>query len=171
MFRYGRLCAALDAAHAAQRYPTDEAQALEWMGEQPLLVEGAASNLKITTAEDLVLAAAILRSRHSGNRQGTYMRTGSGFDVHAFGPGDFVMLGGVRIPHSRGVIAHSDGDVLLHALCDALLGAAGLGDIGEHFSDRDPQYRGADSAGFVAAVLALLEARGLHVENADLTLL
>jgi len=99
------------------------------------------------------------------------MRVGSGFDVHAFGPGDFVMLGGVRVPHARGVIAHSDGDVLLHALCDALLGAAGLGDIGEHFSDRDPQYRGADSAGFVAAVLALLEARGLHVENADLTLL
>jgi len=99
------------------------------------------------------------------------MRVGSGFDVHAFGPGDFVMLGGVRVPHARGVVAHSDGDVLLHALCDALLGAAGLGDIGEHFSDRDPQYRGADSAGFVAAVLALLEARGLHVENADLTLL
>ena len=99
------------------------------------------------------------------------MRVGSGFDVHAFGPGDFVMLGGVRVPHARGLIAHSDGDVLLHALCDALLGAAGLGDIGEHFSDRDPQYRGADSAGFVAAVLALLEARGLHVENADLTLL
>jgi len=99
------------------------------------------------------------------------MRVGSGFDVHAFGPGDFVMLGGVRVPHVHGVLAHSDGDVLLHALCDALLGAAGLGDIGEHFSDRDPQYRGADSAGFVSAVLALLQARGLHVENADLTLL
>jgi 2-C-methyl-D-erythritol 2,4-cyclodiphosphate synthase len=99
------------------------------------------------------------------------MRVGSGFDVHAFGPGDFVMLGGVRVPHMRGVLAHSDGDVLLHALCDALLGAAGLGDIGEHFPDRDPKYRGADSAGFVSAVLALLKARGLHVENADLTLL
>ena len=67
------------------------------------------------------------------------MRIGSGFDVHAFGAGDFVMLGGVRVPHSRGVIAHSDGDVLLHALCDALLGAAGLGDIGQHFRDTDPQ--------------------------------
>ena len=73
------------------------------------------------------------------------MRIGSGFDVHAFGEGDFVMLGGVRMPYGRGVIAHSDGDVMLHALCDALLGARGLGDIGQHFRDDDPQWRGADS--------------------------
>jgi 2-C-methyl-D-erythritol 2,4-cyclodiphosphate synthase len=99
------------------------------------------------------------------------MRVGSGFDVHAFGPGDFVMLGGVRIPHSRGVIAHSDGDVLLHALCDALLGAAGLGDIGQHFKDSDPRWKGADSRQFVAQVLSLLSARGFAVLNADLTLL
>ena len=170
MFRYGKLCAALDAAHAAQRFPTDEAQALEWQGEQPLLIPGAATNLKITTAEDLILAAAILRSRESGN-QATQMRIGSGFDVHAFGPGDFVMLGGVRIPHSHGVIAHSDGDVLLHALCDALLGAAGLGDIGEHFKDTDPRWRGADSRRFVLEVLAMLREHGLEVANADLTLL
>jgi len=99
------------------------------------------------------------------------MRIGSGFDVHAFGPGDFVMLGGVRIPHSRGVIAHSDGDVLLHALCDALLGAAGLGDIGQHFKDTDPRWRGADSRRFVVEVLAMLREQGLEVANADLTLL
>jgi 2-C-methyl-D-erythritol 2,4-cyclodiphosphate synthase len=99
------------------------------------------------------------------------MRIGSGIDVHAFGPGDAIMLGGVRIAHSRGVIAHSDGDVLLHALCDALLGAAGLGDIGEHFSDTDPRWRGADSAQFVVAVRALLRARGLSIHNVDLTVL
>jgi 2-C-methyl-D-erythritol 2,4-cyclodiphosphate synthase len=99
------------------------------------------------------------------------MRVGCGFDVHAFGPGNALMLGGVRVPHTHGVIAHSDGDVLLHALCDALLGAAGLGDIGQHFKDTDPQWRGADSAGFVTAVLALLHARGLTVGNADLTLI
>jgi 2-C-methyl-D-erythritol 2,4-cyclodiphosphate synthase len=99
------------------------------------------------------------------------VRVGCGFDVHAFGPGDFVMLGGVRVPHARGVIAHSDGDVLLHALCDALLGAAGLGDIGQHFRDSDPQWRGADSAGFVTAVLAMVRAAGLSVVNADLTLI
>jgi 2-C-methyl-D-erythritol 4-phosphate cytidylyltransferase / 2-C-methyl-D-erythritol 2,4-cyclodiphosphate synthase len=171
MFRYDRLCGALDAAHAAQRFPTDEAQALEWQGEQPLLIPGAASNLKITTAEDLVLAAAILRSRHSPLARGAPMRIGSGFDVHAFGPGDFLMVGGVRIPHSRGVVAHSDGDVVLHALCDALLGAAALGDIGQHFRDTDPRWRGADSGRFVAAVLAMLRERGLEVANADVTVL
>ncbi|MFZ1097838.1 MAG: 2-C-methyl-D-erythritol 2,4-cyclodiphosphate synthase [Steroidobacteraceae bacterium] len=99
------------------------------------------------------------------------MRIGSGIDVHAFGPGDFLMLGGVRIPHARGVVAHSDGDVVLHALCDALLGAAGLGDIGQHFSDRDPRWRGAASGVFVEQVMSLLRERGLRVVNADLTVL
>jgi 2-C-methyl-D-erythritol 2,4-cyclodiphosphate synthase len=99
------------------------------------------------------------------------MRIGCGIDVHAFGPGDFVMLGGVRVAHSRGVVAHSDGDVVLHALCDALLGAAGLGDIGQHFSDSDPRWRGADSARFVEQVLAMLTARGLIVANADITVI
>ena len=99
------------------------------------------------------------------------MRVGSGIDVHAFGPGDAIMLGGVRIAHSRGIVAHSDGDVLLHALVDALLGAAGLGDIGQHFPDSDPRWKGVASARFVAATLALLERQGQRVVNADLTLL
>ncbi|TLY68351.1 MAG: 2-C-methyl-D-erythritol 2,4-cyclodiphosphate synthase, partial [Gammaproteobacteria bacterium] len=99
------------------------------------------------------------------------MRIGSGFDVHAFGPGDFVMLGGIRVAHSRGVLAHSDGDVVLHALCDALLGAAGLGDIGQHFRDTDPRWRGADSSVFVTQVLALLRDRRLAVANVDVTVL
>lgn len=99
------------------------------------------------------------------------MRIGSGFDVHAFGPGDHVMLGGVRIPASRGVVAHSDGDVLLHALTDALLGAAGLGDIGQHFPDSDLRWKGAASVQFVRHALDLLAARGWQVVNADLTLL
>jgi 2-C-methyl-D-erythritol 2,4-cyclodiphosphate synthase len=99
------------------------------------------------------------------------MRIGCGIDVHAFGPGDFIMLGGVRVPHSHGVVAHSDGDVVLHALCDALLGAAGLGDMGQHFSDSDPQWKGADSRRFIVSVLALLRARRLAVANVDLTVL
>jgi 2-C-methyl-D-erythritol 2,4-cyclodiphosphate synthase len=99
------------------------------------------------------------------------MRIGSGFDVHAFGPGDSVVLGGVRVPSSRGVIAHSDGDVVLHALCDAMLGAAGLGDIGMHFPDTDPMWKGADSRRFVAAVLEMLGVRKLKVGNVDITLL
>jgi 2-C-methyl-D-erythritol 2,4-cyclodiphosphate synthase len=99
------------------------------------------------------------------------MRIGSGFDVHAYGPGDSIVLGGVRIPHSRGVIAHSDGDVVLHALCDAMLGAAGLGDIGMHFPDTDVVWKGADSRRFVAAVLEMLAVRRFRVGNADITLL
>jgi 2-C-methyl-D-erythritol 2,4-cyclodiphosphate synthase len=99
------------------------------------------------------------------------MRIGSGIDVHAFGPGDFVMLGGVRVAHTHGVLAHSDGDVVLHALTDALLGAAGLGDIGQHFKDSDPRWQGADSKHFVRTVMDMLRARGLRVGNADVTVL
>jgi 2-C-methyl-D-erythritol 2,4-cyclodiphosphate synthase len=99
------------------------------------------------------------------------MRIGSGIDVHRFRDGDFVMLGGVRIPHTRAVEAHSDGDVVLHALCDALLGAAGLGDIGQHFKDTDPKWRGADSKGFVTHIIGMLRARKLRVGNADVTVL
>jgi 2-C-methyl-D-erythritol 2,4-cyclodiphosphate synthase len=99
------------------------------------------------------------------------MRVGSGFDVHAFGPGDHVMLGGVRIPAQHGVIAHSDGDVLLHALTDALLGAAGLGDIGQHFPDSDPRWKAAASTQFVRHAVQLLASGGWRVVNADLTVL
>ena len=99
------------------------------------------------------------------------MRIGQGTDVHAFGPGDFVMLGGVRIPYTRGVVAHSDGDVILHALCDALLGALGQGDIGQHFKDTDPRWKGADSKGFVLHIMEMVRTRNLRVGNADVTVL
>jgi 2-C-methyl-D-erythritol 2,4-cyclodiphosphate synthase len=99
------------------------------------------------------------------------MRIGQGFDVHAFGPGDHVTLGGVKIPHTHGIQAHSDGDVLLHAVCDALLGAAALGDIGMHFPDTDPQWRGADSRAFVRHAFKLLRERGYRVVNVDTTVL
>lgn len=97
------------------------------------------------------------------------MRIGQGFDVHAFGPGDHVVLGGVRIPHSHGVVAHSDGDVVIHALCDALLGALALGDIGQHFPPSDPRWRGADSRVFLRHCNALLQERGYVLGNADVT--
>src|ERR1700733_2957809 len=99
------------------------------------------------------------------------MRTGSGFNVHAFGPGSSIMLGGVRHAHSRGVKAYSAGSASMQALCDALLGAAGVGYIGEHFANDDPQWRGADSSRFVRRVLALLRERGLRVGNVDITVL
>lgn len=99
------------------------------------------------------------------------MRIGSGIDIHAFGPGDHLTLAGVRIAHSQGIVAHSDGDVVLHALTDALLGAAGLGDIGTHFPDTDPQWRGADSARFIGATMTLLAARSWRPVNIDITVL
>ncbi|NGX16773.1 2-C-methyl-D-erythritol 2,4-cyclodiphosphate synthase [Wenzhouxiangella sp. XN24] len=99
------------------------------------------------------------------------MRIGHGFDVHAFGPGDHVMIGGVRIAHERGVVAHSDGDVALHALCDALLGAAGLGDIGGMFPDTDPRWAGADSLELLRQVVTRLGTAGLRVGNADITVI
>jgi 2-C-methyl-D-erythritol 2,4-cyclodiphosphate synthase len=98
------------------------------------------------------------------------IRIGHGYDVHRFGPGDCVTLGGVRIAHAQGVVAHSDGDVLLHALCDALLGAAALGDIGQHFPDSDAAYRGIDSRKLLRHVYALLKQKNYVLGNADMTL-
>ena len=97
------------------------------------------------------------------------IRIGHGFDVHAFGDGDHLMLGGVRIAHDCGVLAHSDGDVALHALCDALLGGLALGDIGVHFPPTDPRWKGADSRAFVRHCDALIRERGWRVGNCDIT--
>ena len=99
------------------------------------------------------------------------MRIGSGFDVHAFTDGDHVMLGGVRVAHERGVAAHSDGDVLLHALCDALLGALALGDIGTHFPPSDARWKGADSREFLRHCAQLVRGQGWRLGNADLTVI
>ncbi|MEO8741854.1 MAG: 2-C-methyl-D-erythritol 2,4-cyclodiphosphate synthase [Lysobacteraceae bacterium] len=99
------------------------------------------------------------------------IRIGQGFDVHAFGDGDHLLLGGVRVPHARGVVAHSDGDVAIHALCDAILGALALGDIGKHFPPDDPRWHGADSRTFLRHCTALARARGWTVGNADITII
>ena len=99
------------------------------------------------------------------------MRVGSGFDVHAFGPGTELTLGGVKIAHSHGLVAHSDGDVALHALCDALLGALALGDIGQHFPPSDERFRGADSRVLLRTVIDMIHARAYRLGNADLTII
>ncbi len=99
------------------------------------------------------------------------MRIGQGFDVHHFGDGDHVVLGGVRVPHDRGVMAHSDGDVVIHALCDALLGALALGDIGQHFPPSDERWRHADSRDFLRAIAAMLTERDHVLGNADITVI
>ncbi len=98
-------------------------------------------------------------------------RIGHGFDVHAFGEGQFITIGGVRIPHRRGLIAHSDGDVLLHALCDALLGAAALGDIGQHFPDTNPAFKTIDSRILLRRVVSLVQQQGFLIVNIDATII
>ena len=166
VFAYAQLRHALKEAALAGVPVTDEAQAVERMGLHPALVRGSPFNIKVTRAEDLAVAARILKMTEE-----MPMRVGQGFDVHAFGEGDHVILGGVRIAHPKGVVAHSDGDVVIHALCDAVLGAMGDGDIGRHFPDSDPQYRGADRRVFLRVVAARMRAAGLTLINADITVL
>jgi 2-C-methyl-D-erythritol 2,4-cyclodiphosphate synthase/2-C-methyl-D-erythritol 4-phosphate cytidylyltransferase len=166
VFPFAQLRHALKEAALAGFAVTDEAQAVERMGLRPALVQGSAFNVKITRVPDLAIAADILKMT-----EGSAMRVGQGFDVHAFGEGDHVILGGVRIAHPKGVLAHSDGDVVIHALCDAVLGALGDGDIGQHFPDSDPRFRGADSRVFLREVAARMRAAGLRLINADITVL
>lgn len=143
---------------------TDDIALFEAAGLPVRIVTGNAQNMKITTPEDFKMAEALLNVQ-------TEMRVGHGIDVHRFMDGDHVWLGGVRVPHSRGVEAHSDGDVVLHALTDALLGAIGAGDIGQHFPPSDPKWRGASSDQFVRTAMDFLRERGGHVINADITVL
>jgi 2-C-methyl-D-erythritol 2,4-cyclodiphosphate synthase len=99
------------------------------------------------------------------------MRIGHGFDVHKFGEGEFITLGGIKIPHSHGLVAHSDGDVVLHALSDALLGACALGDIGKHFPDTDDAFAGADSRDLLRHIMALVNNKGFKIGNVDITII
>jgi 2-C-methyl-D-erythritol 4-phosphate cytidylyltransferase/2-C-methyl-D-erythritol 2,4-cyclodiphosphate synthase len=172
VFAFAPLHRALQDAARAGVAVTDEAQAMERIGIRASLVSGSPFNIKVTRAEDLSVAAGILKMAASlKTGESGQMRVGQGMDVHAFGEGDHVVLGGVRIAHSQGVVAHSDGDVVIHALCDALLGAMGDGDIGQHFPDTDPRYRGADSRVFLRVVAQRMKAAGLKLVNADITVL
>jgi 2-C-methyl-D-erythritol 4-phosphate cytidylyltransferase / 2-C-methyl-D-erythritol 2,4-cyclodiphosphate synthase len=173
VFAFAPLRRALQDAARAGVAVTDEAQAMERIGIRASLVSGSPFNIKVTRAADLSVAADILKMAADVLKTGesSQMRVGQGMDVHAFGEGDHVVLGGVRIAHSQGVVAHSDGDVVIHALCDALLGAMGDGDIGQHFPDTDPRYRGADSRVFLRVVAQRMKAAGLQLVNADITVL
>jgi 2-C-methyl-D-erythritol 4-phosphate cytidylyltransferase / 2-C-methyl-D-erythritol 2,4-cyclodiphosphate synthase len=143
---------------------TDDAALAEWAGHRVSMFEGEAGNVKLTTNEDFVRAELI----HAATL--TDVRTGNGFDVHAFADGDHVMLGGLRIPHRRGVTGHSDADVALHALVDAILGALAEGDIGQHFPPSDPQWRGASSDRFLAFACERVRARGGIIGHLDVTI-
>jgi 2-C-methyl-D-erythritol 4-phosphate cytidylyltransferase / 2-C-methyl-D-erythritol 2,4-cyclodiphosphate synthase len=141
----------------------DDAALAEWAGLKVGTFEGEAGNVKLTTNEDFARAEGTELARLSD------VRTGFGFDVHQFAVGNHVMLGGVRIPHSQGLVGHSDADVVLHAVVDALLGALAEGDIGVHFPPTDPQWRGASSDRFLAFAVDRLRARGGRIGHIDIT--
>lgn len=155
------------AAAGALADALDDAALVERMGHKVHVFEGETAAMKLTTSDDFLRAEALIGQ--AGARLET--RAGTGFDVHAFVPGDHVVLGGVRIPHDQALSGHSDADVLLHALTDAILGAIGDGDIGQHFPPSDMRWRGADSALFLADAVARVAARGGRLVNLDGTLL
>jgi 2-C-methyl-D-erythritol 4-phosphate cytidylyltransferase/2-C-methyl-D-erythritol 2,4-cyclodiphosphate synthase len=152
------------AAREGKRF-TDDAAVAEWAGIAVSTVPGEAGNVKLTTEADFADA-----ERRFGAGAGE-VRVGVGYDIHALGAGYQVVLGGVAIPHSRGLVGHSDADVVLHALTDAILGAIGDGDIGEHFPPSDPQWKDAASKLFLADAVARVTARGGSVTNLDVTVI
>jgi 2-C-methyl-D-erythritol 4-phosphate cytidylyltransferase/2-C-methyl-D-erythritol 2,4-cyclodiphosphate synthase len=144
---------------------TDDAAIAEWAGLTVTTFEGDPANMKLTTPDDFVREEARLASLLGD------IRTGTGYDVHAFGEGDHVMICGVRVPHTRGFLAHSDGDVGLHALVDAILGALADGDIGSHFPPSDAKWKGASSDQFLKYAVDRVAARGGRVANLEVTLI
>jgi 2-C-methyl-D-erythritol 4-phosphate cytidylyltransferase/2-C-methyl-D-erythritol 2,4-cyclodiphosphate synthase len=175
-FRRDILQAALAIGERDGLDATDEATLAERAGHRVQLVDGEASNIKITTPDDLVIAEAIaqqhsaLRTPHPAlpTRTG---RAGTGYDLHRLVEGRPLMLGGIAIPSARGALGHSDADVVCHAVTDAILGAACLGDIGRHFPDSDPRWKGASSLDLLARAVALVAAEGLEVGNVDVTVI
>jgi 2-C-methyl-D-erythritol 4-phosphate cytidylyltransferase / 2-C-methyl-D-erythritol 2,4-cyclodiphosphate synthase len=164
MFHLGLLLRALDAAG---ENVTDEASAIEALGHAPLLVPGHADNFKLTWPEDFERAERLLQP---DQRMNMTMRLGEGWDIHALVPGRKLILGGVHIPHDKGLAGHSDADALAHAITDALLGAAALGDIGRHFPDTDAQFKGADSMVLLAEAAKRVRAAGYQIGNIDSTI-
>jgi 2-C-methyl-D-erythritol 4-phosphate cytidylyltransferase/2-C-methyl-D-erythritol 2,4-cyclodiphosphate synthase len=144
---------------------TDDAALAEWAGLTVATFEGDPANMKLTTPEDFVREEARFAAQLGD------IRTGTGYDVHAFGDGDHLMLCGVRVPHNRGFLAHSDGDVGLHALVDAILGALADGDIGSHFPPSDPQWKGAASDRFLKYAVDRVIARGGRIANLEVTMI
>jgi 2-C-methyl-D-erythritol 4-phosphate cytidylyltransferase/2-C-methyl-D-erythritol 2,4-cyclodiphosphate synthase len=173
-FRRAVLERALGAA-AAGVDVTDEASLIERLGEHVEIVEGEASNIKITTPEDLVLAEAIAanateREGFSREKPARTGRAGTGYDLHRLVVGRPLILGGITIPAERGALGHSDSDVVCHAITDAILGAARLGDIGRHFPDTDPAWKGASSLDLLARATAMVAGAGFEVGNVDVTI-
>ena len=157
--------AVIKQAHAAYQGPAaDDVEVARAYGIPVRITAGHPDNIKITTATDLARAARILENRMD-------IRTGNGFDVHAFGPGDHVMLCGVKIPHDHGLVGHSDADVGLHTVTDAIYGALAMGDIGQHFPPSDPQWKGAESHVFLRHAAGLAREMGFDLTHVDCTLI
>lgn len=157
---------------------TDDCQLMEHLGHRVWLAQGDYRNIKITTPEDIVIAQAIAESMEGEaprmeqeKQRMPLMRIGHGYDVHRLVEGRKLILGGVEIPWKKGLLGHSDADVLVHAVMDAILGAAALGDIGKHFPDTDPNYAGADSMLLLREVVRLVEEQGYQIGNLDCTVI
>lgn len=165
-FRLAALREAYAAWPADAGEPTDDAAVVERAGGRVALAPGDPMLMKLTYPEDFAMAEAL-----SGQARPLTVRVGQGFDAHRFGPGDAVTLCGVTIPHDHGLVGHSDADAGLHALTDALLGAIGEGDIGDHFPPTDPKWKGVDSAVFLRHAAELVAAKGGQIVNVDVTLI
>ena len=167
-FRFDAILAAHEAAEADNLHDfTDDAAIAEWRGIEVALVLGSERNVKLTTPEDFDLAERLLRCEHPMRET----RTATGFDVHACEAGDQIILCGITIPHDTKLIGHSDADVGLHALTDALLGTIGAGDIGQHFPPSDPKWKGSDSAVFLSHTAGLIAKEGGKITHVDVTLI
>lgn len=167
-FKYAEICAAHEKALGATHEFTDDASIAEWAGLAVCLVEGAAENKKLTTEQDIAEANGAEMQANADNL--TDIRTGTGYDVHAFEDGDTVILCGVEIPFEKKLKGHSDADVGMHALTDAIYGALADGDIGQHFPPSDPQWKGAASHIFLEHAVARVRERGGVVNHCDVTL-
>ncbi len=169
------LRSALDRASAAGFIGTDESSVVRWAGHPVFVVPGSPDNIKITRPMDLDIAARLisesLREEGSMGMSESTLRIGQGIDFHRLVEGRKLILGGVHVPFERGLEGHSDADVLAHAICDALLGAAAMGDIGQHFPDTDPAHRNRSSLEFLREVGAKIEAAGWLIQNVDATML
>jgi 2-C-methyl-D-erythritol 4-phosphate cytidylyltransferase/2-C-methyl-D-erythritol 2,4-cyclodiphosphate synthase len=158
---------AIEQGRQGTTLATDEASLAEQAGHSVRLVEGEPANVKITTERDLTVSNAMLQAEDSHMKTGSIPRVGTGYDLHRLEPGRPLILGGVRIPHETGLAGHSDADALTHAVTDAILGAAGAGDIGQHFSDTDPEWKGADSLDLLKRAIRLVRTGGYEVVNVD----
>jgi 2-C-methyl-D-erythritol 4-phosphate cytidylyltransferase/2-C-methyl-D-erythritol 2,4-cyclodiphosphate synthase len=164
-FQFNVLKEAYRMAYEEKYYGTDDASLVERMGKEVIMVESSYDNIKITTHDDMLMAGALMKKSNK-----TLSRTGFGYDSHRLVSDRKLILGGVEIPFDKGLDGHSDADVLVHAICDALLGAAGEGDIGRHFPDTNPEYKDISSLILLESVKKLIASKGYSIMNIDATI-